>query len=179
MKNQYVGDIGDYGKYGLLRFLAEHGITIGVNRYLTNNDGSADGKFTKYLDKPEDEKYDPDIFSELKNLAGRKDKSVQMVEAAELIPGAVYYNAELTANENTVKAREINRRLWFNNSLLLLKDALRIRTMELHTVNRQGQKTVRNISYRKKSLSIMIVDRMLSITVIKGEGPTKPGNRQR
>ena len=26
MKNQYVGDIGDYGKYGLLHFLAEHGI---------------------------------------------------------------------------------------------------------------------------------------------------------
>ena len=26
MKNQYVGDIGDYGKYGLLRFLAQHGI---------------------------------------------------------------------------------------------------------------------------------------------------------
>ena len=23
MKNQYVGDIGDYGKYGLLRFLRD------------------------------------------------------------------------------------------------------------------------------------------------------------
>jgi hypothetical protein len=30
MKNQYVGDIGDYGKYGLLRFLANRGIRIGV-----------------------------------------------------------------------------------------------------------------------------------------------------
>ena len=37
MKNQYVGDIGDYGKYGLLRFLAEKGIRIGVNWYLTEN----------------------------------------------------------------------------------------------------------------------------------------------
>ena len=79
MKNQYVGDIGDYGKYGLLRFLAEHGITIGVNWYLTKDDGSADGKFTKYLDSPGDERYDPVIFSELKKLAGRKDKSVQML----------------------------------------------------------------------------------------------------
>ena len=32
MKNQYVGDIGDYGKYGLLRFLAKHGICIEVMR---------------------------------------------------------------------------------------------------------------------------------------------------
>ena len=31
MKNQYVGDIGDYGKYGLLRFLARQGIRIGIN----------------------------------------------------------------------------------------------------------------------------------------------------
>ena len=123
MKNQYVGDVGDYGKYGLLRFLAEHGITIGINWYLTKNDGSADGKFTKYLDKSEDKKYDPFIFTELKTLAGRKDKSVQMVEAAELIPGAVYYNSELTVDGSTVIAREINRRLWFNNSLLMLEDA--------------------------------------------------------
>lgn len=49
MKNQYVGDIGDYGKYGLLRFLANHGICIGVNWYLTENDESSDGKFTDYL----------------------------------------------------------------------------------------------------------------------------------
>lgn len=38
MKNQYVGDIGDYGKYGLLRFLASYGIKIGVNWFLTEND---------------------------------------------------------------------------------------------------------------------------------------------
>ena len=35
MKNQYFGDIGDYGKYGLLRFLSMRGITIAVNWYLT------------------------------------------------------------------------------------------------------------------------------------------------
>ena len=53
MKNQYVGDIGDYGKYGLLRFLAGQGIKIGVNWYLTDDDDdeSADGKFTYYLDR--------------------------------------------------------------------------------------------------------------------------------
>ena len=46
MKNQYVGDIGDYGKYGLLRFLSNHGIRIGINWYLTENDRSNDGRFT-------------------------------------------------------------------------------------------------------------------------------------
>ena len=58
MKNQYVGDIGDYGKYGLLRFLAERGIQIGVNWYLTKDDGSTDGKFTKYLEISSEAVYD-------------------------------------------------------------------------------------------------------------------------
>ena len=57
MKNQYVGDIGDYGKYGLLRFLAGRGIKIGVNWYLTKDDESSDGKFTDYLKRPENTDY--------------------------------------------------------------------------------------------------------------------------
>ena len=35
MKNQYFGDVGDYGKYGLLRHIANNGIKIAVNWYLT------------------------------------------------------------------------------------------------------------------------------------------------
>ena len=29
MKNQYVGDIGDYGKYSLLRAFSEAGVRVG------------------------------------------------------------------------------------------------------------------------------------------------------
>ena len=49
MKDQYFGDAGDYGKYGLLRFIAEKGIKIGVHWYLTDSDDSNDGKHTAYL----------------------------------------------------------------------------------------------------------------------------------
>ena len=48
MKNQYVGDIGDYGKYSLLRAFLNAGIKVGINWYLTDNDGSTDGKFKRY-----------------------------------------------------------------------------------------------------------------------------------
>ena len=51
MKDQYVGDIGDFGKYSLLRAFADAGVKVGVNWYLTENDGSTDGKFTEYLKK--------------------------------------------------------------------------------------------------------------------------------
>ena len=51
MKNQYLCDIGDYGKYALLRAFAKDGIRIGVNWYLTEDDGSTDGKMKDYLEK--------------------------------------------------------------------------------------------------------------------------------
>ena len=37
MKNQYFGDVGDYGKYSLLREFALNGISIAVNWYLTED----------------------------------------------------------------------------------------------------------------------------------------------
>ena len=91
MKNQYVGDIGDYGKYGLLRFLANRGVKIGVNWYLTENDNSRDGRFTEYLNKPSFRKYDPELFDTLASIAAKPEKSVKMIEKAGLIPGADYY----------------------------------------------------------------------------------------
>lgn len=123
MKNQYVGDIGDYGKYGLLRFLAKNGIKIGVNWYLTENDGSSDGKFIEYLKHFEDRIYDPVLFDALQGIAFRSDKTVRMIQDANLILGAEFYGEVLKSSNIEAKARELNRRLWFNNSILLLKES--------------------------------------------------------
>ena len=43
MKDQYIGDIGDYGKYGLLRYLISNGINIGINWFYTENDKTGHG----------------------------------------------------------------------------------------------------------------------------------------
>ena len=51
MKNQYFGDIGDYGKYGLLRWLAGQGLSIAVNWYLTPDNASNDGSIRVYVKK--------------------------------------------------------------------------------------------------------------------------------
>ena len=34
MQDRYAGDIGDYGKFGMLRALASEGLSVGVNWYL-------------------------------------------------------------------------------------------------------------------------------------------------
>ncbi len=49
MQNRYTGDIGDFGKLGLLRALRASGLSIGVNWYLVPDEGhNNDGKHTKY-----------------------------------------------------------------------------------------------------------------------------------
>lgn len=123
MKDQYVGDIGDYGKYGLLRFLAGHGIKIGINWYRTENDGSTDGKFTTYLKNPSERVYDPELFEVLHKIADLPDKTVKMIEQAGIIPGAEFYGELLKSSLLDANARELNRRLWFHNSTMLLKEA--------------------------------------------------------
>ena len=50
MQNRYTGDIGDFGKLGMLRALQAQDLTLGVNCYLApDEDHNDDGKHTKYL----------------------------------------------------------------------------------------------------------------------------------
>jgi hypothetical protein len=66
MKNQYVGDIGDFAKYYLLRKLAERklkngkNVVIGVNWYLTDDDDSSEGGQVGYLFNRNSDEYKAD-----------------------------------------------------------------------------------------------------------------------
>ena len=55
MQDRYAGDIGDYGKIGLIRALQSQGLSIAINWYLVEPldvEKKADGTF-----KQEDGKY--------------------------------------------------------------------------------------------------------------------------
>ena len=55
MRNEYVADIGDYGKYSLLQHLSERDFTIGVVWYLNlRRESNEHGGFTEYLDPKSD-----------------------------------------------------------------------------------------------------------------------------
>ena len=94
MKNQYVGDIGDYGKYGLLRYLANNGIRIGVNWYLTKNDETSHGSLIDYCDIKQ---CDVELFDLLQRIVarGKDNKSVIDIENSKAIPNALFFNEEL------------------------------------------------------------------------------------
>ena len=116
MKNQYVGDIGDYGKYGLLRFLANKGKRIGVNWYLTDDDHGNDGNMREYLKHDEESNYDSAVYSLLKSMPD-KDKSVSYIEKSGIIPNAVFYSTPLSTANKERSQRAANRLKWHQDAL--------------------------------------------------------------
>ena len=124
MKNQYLADIGDFGKYGLLRYLSNQGIKISVNWYLTTDDTSNDGHFRKYLENNRYSEYDCELFDVLRWIYVSKYYDVRVFENKQLIPNAIYYHAFIDtlgwANKPS-KERLSERIEWHRQALKLLK----------------------------------------------------------
>ncbi len=158
MKNQYVGDVGDFGKHGLLRHIAKYGIQIGINWYLTENDDSKDGKHTTYLEKQNLLNCDPELFDYLSEIVSKhkEDKSILLIEEKELIPGAVFFSERLTTSKVAAKYRETIRKEWFDCSMLLLS---RVNLVFADPDNGLlGKKTIRNKDSEKYVLPCEIVE---------------------
>jgi len=131
MKNQYFGDIGDYGKYGLLKFLAQRDVKIAVNWYLTKDEKNkpGDGGFIDYLKDKNEWKYlnyDKDLFVTLKEMVlpepGIRD--VKQFELKNAIPDVIYYHKELNLREpKTVAERKAYRDEWHRKALITCEGA--------------------------------------------------------
>ncbi len=116
MKDQYVGDIGDYGKYSLLRSFLDAGIKVGVNWYLTEDDGSNDGKFREYLNKIEYRKYSPIVYDELKKIVSSKKRTIKAIEKSNILPGANFFSKKLSF-KGTPSERSKSRYQWLWDSI--------------------------------------------------------------
>ena len=103
MQDRYAGDIGDYGKIGLLKCLQAHGFTIGVNWYRVHTpdiEKKKDGTFKqndgKHLIPDNIKECDCSLADTLTEIAKSKNRSVAAIQKADLIPNAVYYDEYLT-----------------------------------------------------------------------------------
>ena len=101
MQNQYVGDIGDFGKFGLLRALSrDGGPRLGVIWYLVPGDGGIhNGQHVSYLQNPGNKlrDCDPELFDCLASLVKGGRRNVQAVEEAGILPeGTVFYKELLS-----------------------------------------------------------------------------------
>ena len=120
MKNQYFGDIGDYGKYGLLRYLADRGLSVAINWYLTPDDETNDGNMRGYLSKEKDRRYDPELYDVLREMCARHEKDVGRFATLGMIPDAIYFDGIVEPKPGSplsnAKKREA-RACWHQNAL--------------------------------------------------------------
>jgi hypothetical protein len=113
MQNKYVGDIGDYLKFGILRALSP-GHRLGVAWWLFPNEmHNRDGWRVGYLKKPEQWRhFDPDLFDALDQIVTAGQRDVRAVQAADILPGAVFAGDLIVSNGPIARRRQA-RHEWF------------------------------------------------------------------
>jgi hypothetical protein len=118
VQDRYVGDIGDFAKFGLLRALAgENRVGIAWYRY-PDEDHNSDGSKTGYLEHPEKWRhFDPELFDRLREIVHSKRRTIAGLEGADLLPNAAFSGSLLRCNK-TPAARESFRRGWYGQVLI-------------------------------------------------------------
>ena len=96
MQDRYAGDVGDFGKFGMLRCIENAGLRVGVNWYLVGDEShNNDGKHIGYL---EDDKYrgcDDVLLESLNGMLRRNVRSVAELEGLNLLRTRKYYHDRL------------------------------------------------------------------------------------
>jgi hypothetical protein len=109
MQNRYVGDVGDFGKYGLLRALClpssdgNRGLSLGVVWYLVPDEGhNADGKHTSFLNPAHANVVgyrdcDSFLYDTLAEIVEGKARHVTSIRNSKIFPaGTVFFEEPLT-----------------------------------------------------------------------------------
>ena len=140
MQNRYVGDVGDFGKHGLLRFLSgatdvaepcpklrlgliwymHHDERHGADKKKINYDGEEIGYLA--LTKNNVRDYggcDSELWSRLGHLVGQDRRCVHCVESAGILPDdTLYYNALLAYVPGMPKEQKKEyRQAWLKGAL--------------------------------------------------------------
>ena len=111
MKDQYIADIGDYGKYALLKAFSDAGVKVGINWYYTDNDPSNDGKHVSYLERADLRDLCPAVFDVLKDVY-KTNRTIEAFERTNVLPNAVYYRGRMDFDGTRIEKTQ-QRRDWF------------------------------------------------------------------
>lgn len=119
MRDQFVGDVGDFGKYGLLRRLIgltdpetpNPDLTLGVVWYYRLDEPGNDGKFINYLCPTAENKRryracDPNLWDELRRLVQSGNRFVRCVEQPLISPAGTQYFRDLLSFDGIPAGRQ-------------------------------------------------------------------------
>jgi hypothetical protein len=129
MRHCYVGDVGDFGKFGLLRALMQKRKTtqLGVIWYLTNtleqnNDGRHDG-YLKRGPRSYRELFrscDPALYDALAKIRSRRRLNVSLIERRGILPDNTCFVRTAVPSASAKKPHVTRgahpRQLWFRDA---------------------------------------------------------------
>lgn len=120
MQNRYVGDVGDFGKLGMLRCIEQYGVKIGVNWYLVEDEShNQDGKHIGYLRNNKFVGFDDELHSALASLIMNDNRTINQLEKLGLLQSKAYYHEMLKHVTGMFKE---SRYVWHKNGLRSLSD---------------------------------------------------------
>jgi hypothetical protein len=127
MRHEYVGDVGDFGKYALLRAMAANDLSLGIVWYLnvcseSNNDGS----FTNYESL---RSCSPDLYDKLLTIRTLSRSLVAVERSAVLPEKTLFYREPMPyadkpcANADTRAHETTRRQHWVEGAFGVLSRA--------------------------------------------------------
>ena len=132
MQDRYTGDVGDFGKYGMLRQLcglrvAAEPLKLGVVWYQPNpeliaSESVHDGRHITYLCPKHEKQFkpcDPPLYNALREIVKRDDRRIKAVENSDLLPDAVFYGADVPGPVKGARGddRLVDRQTWTEGAL--------------------------------------------------------------
>ena len=126
MQNRYVGDVGDFGKYGLLRAVVSP-IRLGVVWYLHPDEShNFDGKYTGYLNETsvnhrEFRECDPRLYDVLQRLVIKNNRHVSEIRDSGILPSdTAYFERSLSYGPRESRlTRQAIRAKWLEDALVV------------------------------------------------------------
>jgi hypothetical protein len=124
VRHNWVRDIADFAKYGLLKRLAADDLGLGVFWYLTTH-ADANPPLVSYLSRPD--KYracDAALFDTLRRLHNEKgdELTLEDVERGNVLPGnTVFYGRPLSTTAIERTSRRTVRDRWFEDGCALTR----------------------------------------------------------
>lgn len=123
MQNRYVGDVGDFGKYALLRQICGglvHGKPqLGFVWFLFPDEGhNDDGRHITYLQKSGYRELDPLLFDQLRTIIEAGDRRIRAISESGVLPESTIYFEQPTIEYGlSPKARAEYREAWLQQAL--------------------------------------------------------------
>jgi hypothetical protein len=129
MQDRYVGDVGDFAKYALVRRLCglhgERPVRLGIIWCLFPDENhNADGKHISYLGDEEFRKLDVELITALGTIVDTGRRSISSVVTAGILPrGTVSYEVPVSSSAGRRRSRDASllyRSEWLKRGLNLM-----------------------------------------------------------